>query len=68
MMSKINPLMNKRMLYLKDLLIAFSIFLKSRKNMIPKYEHIIAPYVASTSIFTRVVQNFKISTTLFVQF
>ena len=25
--------------------------------MIPKYEHIIAPYVSSTSIFTKVVQT-----------
>ena len=49
--------MNKRLLYLKDVSKAFSIFLKSRKNMIPKYEHIITPYVLSTSIFTRVVQT-----------
>ena len=57
MISKMNPLMNKSMLFWKHVETAFSIFLKSRWNTIPKYEHIIAPHVSSTSIFTRIVQT-----------
>ena len=55
MMSKINPLMNKRVLFWKGVYTAFSIFIKNSRNPIPKYEHIIAPHVLSTSIFTRIV-------------
>ena len=50
MISKMNPLMNKSMLFWKHVETAFSIFLKSRWNTIPKYEHIIAPHVSSTSL------------------
>ena len=56
MMSKINPLMNKRVLFRKDVQTVFSIFIKNSGNAIPKYEHIIAPHVLSTSTFTRIVQ------------
>ena len=33
-----------------------SSYLRSSTNTTPKYEHIIAPHVLSTSIFTRIVQ------------
>ena len=45
MMSKINPLMNKCMLFWKDAQTAFSICLKSSRNMIPRHRHIIARHV-----------------------
>ena len=57
MMSKINPLMNKCMLFWKDVLTAFSICLKSSRNTIPKHRHIIARHVLSTFILTRIVQT-----------
>ena len=52
-MSKINPLTNKCVLFWKDVQTVFSIFIKNSRNAIPKYEHIIAPSVSSTSTFTR---------------
>ena len=58
MMSKINPLMNKSVLFSKDVWTAFSIFIKNRnRNTIPKYEHITAPHVLGLSSFTRIVQT-----------
>ena len=59
MMSKINPLMNKCMLFWKDVFwkIVFSVCLKSSSNMIPKHRHIIAGHILSTFILTRIVQN-----------
>ena len=55
-MPKINPLMNKSLLFWKDLKTVFSIFIKNSRNAIPKYGYIIAPHVSSTSTFTRIVQ------------
>ena len=43
--------MNKSVLYCQDVKTAFSIFIKNSRNAIPKYEHIIAPYVLSISTF-----------------
>ena len=37
MLSKIKPLMNKSMLFWKDVQTAFSIFIKNSRNAIPKY-------------------------------
>ena len=51
MMSKINLLMNKSVLFWQDVQTAFSIFIKNSRNAIPKYEHIIAPHVSSISTF-----------------
>ena len=51
MMSKMNPLMNKSVLFWQDVQTAFSIFIKNSRNAIPKYEHIIAPHVSSISTF-----------------
>ena len=48
MMLKINPSMNKSMLFWKDVYTVFSIFIKNSRNAIPTYEHIIAPHVSST--------------------
>ena len=48
MMSKMNSLMNKSMLFWKRV--------TSSRNTILKYEHI-APHVSSRSIFTRIVQK-----------
>ena len=56
MMSKINPLMNKSVLFSKAVWAVFSIFIKNSRNAIPKYEHIIAPHLSSTSTITRIVQ------------
>ena len=56
MVSKINPLMNKNVLFWKDVQAVFSIFIKNSRNAIPKYEHTIAPHVSSTSTFT-ITQN-----------
>ena len=58
MLSKINPLMNKSMLFWRDVGAVFSIFIKNSKNVIPKYESIIAPHEASTCIeYIRLYQN-----------
>ena len=61
MMSKINPLMNKSLLFWKDVLAAFSIFIKNNRktniSLYPKYKHIISPHVSGASTFTRIVQN-----------
>ena len=51
MMSKMNPLMNKSVLFWQDVQTAFSIFIKNSRNAIPKYEHIIASHVLSISSF-----------------
>ena len=51
MMSKMNPLMNKSVLFWQDVQTAFSIFIKNSRNAIPKYEHIIVPDVSSISTF-----------------
>ena len=58
MLSKINPLMNKSMLFWRDVWAVFSIFIKNSKNVIPKYKSIIAPHVSSTCIeYIRLYQN-----------
>ena len=49
MMSKINPLMNKSVLFSKAVWAVFSIFIKNSRNAIPKYEHIIASHVSHVS-------------------
>ena len=48
--------MNKSVLFWEDVKTVNSIFIKNSENTIPKYEHIIAPHVSSTSTFTRIVQ------------
>ena len=47
--------MNKSVLFCKDFLAAFSIFVKNSRNVIPKYEHIIAPHISS--IYIKLYQN-----------
>ena len=49
--------MNKSVLFWEDVKTVNSIFIKNSENTIPKYEHIIAPHVSSTSTFTRIVQT-----------
>ena len=56
MMSKINPLMKKSVLLERYANSILYLHRKSR-NAIPKFEHIIAPHVSSTSTFTRIVQT-----------
>ena len=51
MISKIYPLMNKCMLFWKD------VCLKSSRNTIPEHIHIIAQHVLSIFILTRIVQT-----------
>ena len=62
-MSNINPLMNKSVLFWKDVYTVIAIY-KNSRNSISKYEHcslslniIIAPNISSTSTFTRIVQT-----------
>ena len=57
MMSKINPSINKSVLFWKDVSTVFSIFMKNSRNTIPNYEHVAAPHVSSTSKFTKTVQT-----------
>ena len=57
-MPKINPLMNKSLLFWKDVKTVFSIFIKNSRNAIPKYGYIIAPHVSSTCIkYINLYQN-----------
>ena len=56
MISKINPLLNERVQFWKDMKTAFYIFIKNSRNAIPKYEHIIATHLLSTFTFTKIVQ------------
>ena len=57
MMSKINALMNKSVLFWEDVKTVNSIFIKNSENTIPKYEHIIAPHVSSTSTFIKIADS-----------
>ena len=57
MISKINPLLNERVQFWKDMKTAFYIFIKNSRNAIPKYEHIIATHLLSTFTFTWIVQT-----------
>ena len=57
-MPKINPLMNKSLLFWKDVKTVFSIFIKNSRNAIPKYGYIIAPHVSRACIkYINLYQN-----------
>ena len=58
MMSKINPLMKKSVLFWKDVWTVFFIFIKNSRNAIRKCEHVIARHALSTCIeYIKLYQN-----------
>ena len=58
MISKIDPLMNKCVLFWENVSTVFSIFIKNSRNAIPKYKHIIASHELSTCIkYINLYQN-----------